>query len=371
MTDPTVTLYLNRSTGRWHANIYWPDSHTRYRPSLGVPADADPTEAFGAFKRDALPGIIEERHLRAEAEQEIETAKQRRSAGPRIADLSDWYLNVHAPYVGIKPKTLTKYRQILRDFELFCRARKLSRIDQVNMARVQEFVGWLESETGPKAPKTRHNTIGCLRSWLNAAVDAGKLDAGPVRKWILPRLPEPEPHAMTRQQLEAVLASVERYDPAIYPVILLMAWTGLRPSDAARLQWRHVRSQHLELRQQKTGRAWRIPLGPQTRQALELAGQPGAGNAFVFQAESGRPWPDRTLLRRFQAACAAGNIGHAVTLKLLRTTFATMLARAGCNPRLHQLLLGHSKLETTLRYYTEVDDAMAADFMARFTTENP
>jgi len=367
LPEPSITVYLNRKTGRWHANVYWADTKTRFRPSLGVNADEDPAAALEAFKAQALPELIR-RHA-------TEPAPEPKNAAPRIGDLATWYLDVHLPYVGVAHRTEQKYRQVLHDFELFCRARKLTRIDQVNMARIQEFIQWFESETGkPRAVKTRHTAIGTLRAWLNACVDASQLEAAPVRKWIMPRLPEPTPHALSRAQLDALLVAVQVQDPEIYPLILLMAWTGLRPSDAINLRWANVHEARLSLRQQKTGRSWQIPLTPQTRQALKLAGQRGTGEDFVFQTVNGQPWADRTLLRRLQAAAQAGEVAFAVHLKLLRTTFATMLARAGCNPKLHQTLLGHARLETTLRYYTDVDDHMADDFMRKFsqepTTEN-
>jgi hypothetical protein len=31
---PNVTFYLNRSTGFWFANVYWPDTQERKRYSL-------------------------------------------------------------------------------------------------------------------------------------------------------------------------------------------------------------------------------------------------------------------------------------------------------------------------------------------------
>ena len=42
----------------------------------------------------------------------------------------------------------------------------------------------------------------------------------------------------------------------------------------------------------------------------------------------------------------------------LRHTYATILAESGVSPRYVQEMLGHSKLEFTLRYYTHVTEKM-------------
>ena len=44
----------------------------------------------------------------------------------------------------------------------------------------------------------------------------------------------------------------------------------------------------------------------------------------------------------------------------LRQTYATILAESGISPRYVQEMLGHSKLEFTLKYYTHVTEKMGA-----------
>ena len=43
----------------------------------------------------------------------------------------------------------------------------------------------------------------------------------------------------------------------------------------------------------------------------------------------------------------------------LRHTYATILAESGIGPRYVQEMLGHSKLEFTLKYYTHITGHMA------------
>jgi len=119
------------------------------------------------------------------------------------------------------------------------------------------------------------------------------------------------------------------------------------------------------VRQKKTGQPVRFELTEQTRQAVDdyvsAAGKkPGE---FLF---AGRCGPDRCLTTRQYARLVAGwiaSIGldpHLFGTHSLRRTKATLIHRRTGNLRAVQLLLGHTKIESTVRYLgIEVDDALA------------
>jgi integrase len=119
------------------------------------------------------------------------------------------------------------------------------------------------------------------------------------------------------------------------------------------------------VRQKKTGRPVRFELSEQTRQAiddyLKAAGKrPGE---FLF---NGHRDPDRGITTRQYARLVAewiGSIGLDPRLfgtHSLRRTKAALIYRRTGNLRAVQLLLGHTKIESTVRYLgIEVDDALA------------
>ncbi|MBR1238310.1 tyrosine-type recombinase/integrase [Bradyrhizobium sp. AUGA SZCCT0182] len=116
------------------------------------------------------------------------------------------------------------------------------------------------------------------------------------------------------------------------------------------------------VRQKKTGR---FELSEQTRQAVDdylkpTGKRPGA---FLF---SGRRGPDRSMTTRQYARLVSdwiGSVGLDPRLfgtHSLRRTKATLIYRRTGNLRAVQLLLGHTKIESTVRYLgIEVDDALA------------
>jgi len=118
------------------------------------------------------------------------------------------------------------------------------------------------------------------------------------------------------------------------------------------------------VRQRKTGRPVRFELTEQTRQAIDnyirIVGR--KSGEFLF---AGRH-PGRSITTRQYARHLAGwltSIGldpHLYGTHSLRRTKATLIYRRTGNIRAVQLLLGHSKIESTVRYLgIEVDDAIA------------
>jgi integrase len=119
------------------------------------------------------------------------------------------------------------------------------------------------------------------------------------------------------------------------------------------------------VRQKKTGRPVRFELSEQTRQAVDdYQKAPGKRlGEFLF---TGRRRPSRSLTTRQYARLASewiGSVGLDPRLfgtHSLRRTKATSIYRRTGNLRAVQLLLGHTKIESTVRYLgIEVDDALA------------
>ena len=118
------------------------------------------------------------------------------------------------------------------------------------------------------------------------------------------------------------------------------------------------------VRQRKTGRAVKFEITEQTRQAiddyLKIAGK--GPSEFLF---SGRKGKDHSLTTRQYARLVSQWIASIdldpslFGTHSLRRTKATLIYRRTGNLRSVQLLLGHTKIESTVRYLgVEVDDAL-------------
>jgi integrase len=118
------------------------------------------------------------------------------------------------------------------------------------------------------------------------------------------------------------------------------------------------------VRQRKTGRPVRFELTEHTRQAIDdyLKVAHKKSGEFLFTApKSGRSMTPRQYGRLVSDWFAGVGLDpHLYGTHSLRRTKATLIYRRTGNLRAVQLLLGHTKIESTVRYLgIDVDDALA------------
>ncbi len=183
-------------------------------------------------------------------------------------------------------------------------------------------------------------------------------------KLIGPRPPLRQKHVWairTRLQMEREIRDLALFNLAIDSKLRGCDVVAIKVDDVAPNGYAIERAM---VRQKKTGRPVRFELTEQTRQAIDeylrAAGKkPGD---FLF---SGRR-PGQSMTTRQYARLLAdwliaiGLDPHVYGTHSLRRTKVTLIYRRAGNLRAVQLLLGHTKIESTVRYLgIEVDDALA------------
>jgi integrase len=119
------------------------------------------------------------------------------------------------------------------------------------------------------------------------------------------------------------------------------------------------------VRQKKTGRPVKFELTDQTRQAvddyLRATGKKPGEFLFISRRAIGRCISARQYARLVSEWVAGIGLDPRIySTHSLRRTKATLIYRRTGNLRAVQLLLGHTKIESTVRYLgVEVDDALA------------
>src|SRR3984957_11114117 len=119
------------------------------------------------------------------------------------------------------------------------------------------------------------------------------------------------------------------------------------------------------VRQRKTGRPVKFELTDQTREAvddyLRATGKKPGEFLFTGSGRSGQSMTTRQYARLVSRWVASiGLDAKLFGTHSLRRTKATLIYRRTGNLRAVQLLLGHTKIESTVRYLgIEVDDALA------------
>ena len=166
----------------------------------------------------------------------------------------------------------------------------------------------------------------------------------------------------TRLQVEGRTRDLAMFNLAIDSKLRGCDVVALRVEDIAPRGYTVDRA---TVRQKKTGRPVKFELTDQTREAVDnyLRTSGKKPGQFLF---GGRRGPDRSISTRQYARLLSDWItGIGLDPKLfgthsLRRTKATMIYRRTGNLRAVQLLLGHTKIESTVRYLgIEGDDALA------------
>ena len=166
----------------------------------------------------------------------------------------------------------------------------------------------------------------------------------------------------TKLQVDGRIRDLALFNLAIDSKLRGCGVVALRVDDVAPSGYAADRA---TVRQKKTGRPVRFELTEATRQAVDdyvKATRKKPGD-FLF---AGRRGANRSLTTRQYARLLAdwlASIGldpHLFGTHSLRRTKATLIYRRTGNLRAVQLLLGHTKIESTVRYLgIEVDDALA------------
>jgi integrase len=233
---------------------------------------------------------------------------------------------------------------------------------------------------GPRlSAKTIFEHHAVLREALNWAVRLQLLGRNPAQAVSPPRPQRPEMRVLSPADAQRLLevSRPTRY----YSLIYLALATGARLGELLAVRWQEVdlergvveitrtarffSGQGVTFGQPKTHRSRRpIALSPETlavlrehRQVqLEERLQVGPGyrdGDLVFADAVGRALYDSTVRRAFYAIVQEAGLAH-LRIHDLRHTAATLMLRAGVNPKVVSERLGHATVSVTLDTYSHV-----------------
>lgn len=202
-------------------------------------------------------------------------------------------------------------------------------------------------------PYQANRTLGVLSKMFNLAEVWGMRPDGSNPCRHVPKYQEKKRERFLNQQelqrLGQALADSEQSgmeSPYVIAAFRLLIFTGCRLGEIQTLKWEYLSESMIELPDSKTG-ARRIPLPP-AAQAL-LARLPRAkGNPYViagaiegqYASDLQKPW------RRIRKQAGLND----VRIHDLRHTYASQAVSSGMPIQMVGRLLGHSQIQTTMRY---------------------
>lgn len=199
------------------------------------------------------------------------------------------------------------------------------------------------------AAGTVNRKLSALSGLLRFAQDLGELEALPPIRW--QRTPAGRTRFLTRAEEQTFIALIE--DRAVRLLCEFLVETGLRRSEALALEWRDVEEAGtvVAVRQSKNGKARRVPLTVLAQSVLR------------DRRDYARPFglkPDRLTHYWNKARDRYQGDTTELVPHILRHTCASRLVQRGVPLKVVQEWMGHSNIQTTMRYAHVRDEDLTA-----------
>jgi len=248
---------------------------------------------------------------------------------------------------GLREGTQHDYIRFVKDFAAFLGRRPdTATADDVRRFQVHQ------AESGVQPP-TVNSSVSALRFFFTVTLDRPDLS----RRLVLARHPRKLPAVLSVEEVRRLL---EAAPGPKYKAALGTAYgAGLRVSEVATLKVDDIDSTRMLIRvEQGKGRKDRnAMLSPQLLELLRIWWREGKRrnvmlpHGWLFPGRSAvEPISPRQINRAVHEAAEAAGIRKRVTPHTLRHSFATHLLEQDVDIRVIQVLLGHSKLDTTALY---------------------
>ena len=261
------------------------------------------------------------------------------------------------------------------------------RLNRLSVAAVQMFLNQ-RLEKGDSVRKVQiMRTV--LSAALTRAVREELISRNVARLVELPQWQRGTIRPWTADEAKKFLGAA-RPDP-LYAVFVLLILYGLRRGEALGLRWTDIDfdAGTIQIRQQLQRIQGQLILGPvktragqrdmplldlvreglEGQAAQQAAHRTDMGSAWpatdlVFTTRTGRPVEPRNLVRSFRRICDDNKI-RIIKVHHLRHTVGSLLKDLHVPARDAQVILGHSRVSTTLEIYTNVDEPARRDALTR------
>ena len=337
-------------------------------------------------------------------ERETKSLNPSQNQTTTIATYGAHWLNT----LKLAPATTTHYERLLR-VHVYPNIGhiKLARLTSQDLAKLYANManhGRRDTKQpgGKLSPNTINKTHIVIGALLDAAIDDGLINTNPARRSRIVKAPtgaqirahQDEINTWNETQLNQYLTwSKNTYKDELYEMWYLIAHTGIRRGEATALKWSDIDwdNQILSIRRAadpilirqtkttKTGRQRPVTIHPQLLNVLnnyrehrkQLNPKHVQPDAYIFSLKNGELRSPNDISARWaramkKALAASIEVDPEsplpfLTLKGLRHTHATLLMKAGANPKIVQERLGHSTISTTMNIYSHVTPTMQRD----------
>jgi integrase/recombinase XerD len=246
-----------------------------------------------------------------------------------------------------KPKTLAAYTTALRYFTESCPKLYLEDVERRDLLKLAAFL----RDEKDQSPRSTYNKFEIVMTFLKVQSIRGL-----VGKNDWPRFTEEEPEIYEPEELDKLFAACDAQERLWFEFFLM---TGMREQEVMHAYWSDVNFSHATVRvSHKPDRGW-TPKAYKEREIPILAKLAASLKAWKAKADKACPLvfptagcrPKLNFLDDLKAVAERATLNKdGFWLHKFRATFATRCLWAGVDLRTVQMWLGHSDIESTMRY---------------------
>lgn len=286
--------------------------------------------------------------------------------------LDEYRLSLEA--MNRSPKTISWYMEIIERYFGFLDSNSLLKpVNQLGTQELRAYILHLQKanrwannpkiriSTGKLSPYSVQGHVRALKAFWGWLEREGYIVSNPLAKLPLPKVPEKPVYVLSSEQIKKLFSQINRLTPIgarYYAILLLLLDTGMRISELVSIRIQALDLQHDCVQVLGKGQKLRsVPMSKLTRKEINRyinhsrAQLYPIDSPYLFAKFDGTPISVNSVqqfLRRL--AIEAGLDGIKCSPHVFRHSFATHSIANGANVFVLKEIMGHSSLNTTLKY---------------------
>lgn len=201
-------------------------------------------------------------------------------------------------------------------------------------------------------PNTARGYLQALKLFLNIAIDKNYLVANPMQKVALPKMQEVRRTTLDVDELKLLMATPTNFGHQVREAFFFACFTGMRISDVRLVKWSDIANDTITYRPAKTpNKLVRVPVSAQARLILDSIDRDPNSDLIFSQLTIHK----NTLADHLRTWAEKAGLGQRLHFHASRHTFATLAISYDMDLLTVKELLGHAKIDMTLKYAKLVD----------------
>ena len=221
-------------------------------------------------------------------------------------------------------------------------------IKDIKISHIEKFKQHLIDKN--LAPSTINKYLNLLSKAFNIGITEKIVAENPLRDIKRLREKNYKVRFLTKEEEVKLFKYIDEHAPNIKPLIITALQTGMRKGEIFNLKWSNIDFEYdfIELLETKSGKSRKIPISETLKNVLLNILKTHPKSEYVFiNPETGNPYVD--IKHSFHTVLIKAGIKN-FRFHDLRHTVATRLVESGIDLIVVKEILGHSKIETTMRY---------------------